>query len=276
MVRFSFFDHNVGLTQDLSKQTTDLLWFQLEQDVILQIPGNKQEMIDACRLYYRGNPKVLKMIDHFKNEYRSDEAIQTYLKKSFLYKIVNKALRIKDFDELDKFRCFVKDLIENIACGHRKMSQSTKEPLFVYRGMKMNQDEIGKFKENEGNLVSIHGLLETTSIRSTALTQVIKVVRETHMIPVLLEIESDLNHNASFTDTIQCGDLPSEKDILFDSNVTFRLEKVKTDEKVVLMALKVSTDGETIKQKYIEDTHRQIENLSMKILFGRLMCDIGL
>ncbi|CAM4763682.1 unnamed protein product [Rotaria magnacalcarata] len=97
MVRFSFFDHNVGLTQDLSKQTTDLLWFQLEQDVILQIPGNKQEMIDACRLYYRVNPKVLEMIDHFKNEYRSDEAIQTYLKKSFLYKIVKKSIENQRF-----------------------------------------------------------------------------------------------------------------------------------------------------------------------------------
>ena len=34
-------------------------------------------------------------------------------------------------------------------------------------------------------------------------------------------------------------------------------------------------DGQTIKQKYIDDTHRQIEDLSIPIIFGKLICDMS-
>ncbi|CAF4817058.1 unnamed protein product [Rotaria sp. Silwood1] len=39
--------------------------------------------------------------------------------------------------------------------------------------------------------------------------------------------------------------------------------------------MSASNDGQIIKEKYINDSRRQIEDLSIKILFGRLMCDIG-
>ncbi|CAF5070179.1 unnamed protein product, partial [Rotaria sp. Silwood1] len=76
---FSFFDQDEHLTKDLSKQTADLLWFQLYHEVLFQLPYNeeaKQEMINAFRSYYRDNTKKIEEIEKFKNEYRSDEALQ--------------------------------------------------------------------------------------------------------------------------------------------------------------------------------------------------------
>ncbi|CAF1314325.1 unnamed protein product [Rotaria sp. Silwood1] len=35
----------------------------------------------------------------------------------------------------------------------------------------------------------------------------------------------------------------------------------------------VVNDGQTIIQKYIDDTHRQIEDLTIPIIFGKLICD---
>ncbi|CAF5193407.1 unnamed protein product, partial [Rotaria magnacalcarata] len=49
---FSFFDQSEYSTQDLSKQTSNLFWYQLFNDVILRSSHDqvvKNEMIDSCR-----------------------------------------------------------------------------------------------------------------------------------------------------------------------------------------------------------------------------------
>ncbi|CAF4374093.1 unnamed protein product, partial [Adineta steineri] len=42
-----------------------------------------------------------------------------------------------------------------------------------------------------------------------------------------------------------------------------------------LIKIIATNDGELIMEKYIEDTHRQIENVSISIIFGKLMCDMN-
>ncbi|CAF1490131.1 unnamed protein product [Rotaria sordida] len=78
---FNFFDQNEYLTKDLSKETADLLWFQLYHDILFNLTYDEQakkEMIDACRYYYQDNAKELEVIEKFEKEYRSKEALQWY------------------------------------------------------------------------------------------------------------------------------------------------------------------------------------------------------
>ncbi|CAF3951017.1 unnamed protein product, partial [Rotaria sordida] len=280
---FSFFDEDEYLTKDLSKQTADLLWFQFYHDVLFELTHNeeaKQEMIDACRSYYKDNIKESEMIRKFENEYQSKEALRWYLKKSFLYKIIKKALKIKDFNQLYIFRYFMKDLRETFIREHQKMIQSGKEILLIYRGIKLTNDQIEKFKENEGKLVSINGFFRTNIHRSTAFNQAIKPSKQTHLISVLLEIQCDLkqlNNNIIAIDSVDFSEFSSEEqqEIFFDSNVTFRLKSMRMEEDMWFIEMIASNQGEIIKEKYIKDSHRQMEGLSMRILFGRLMCDMG-
>ncbi|CAF4661347.1 unnamed protein product [Rotaria sp. Silwood1] len=274
---FSFFDQEEYLTRDLSKQTADLLWFQLYHDVLFELTYNKeakQEMINASRSYYRDNIKELKVIEKFENEYQSEEALRWYSKKSFLYKIINEALRTKDFDQLYIFRYFMRDLTENLVREHQKMIQSGKEILFTYRGMKLKSDQIQKFKENEGKLILINGFFTTSILCSTALNQAMKSSKQTDLISVLLEIQCDLQQLGSsvYFCELTCEE---QQEILFDSNVIFRLESVKMQENMWLIKMSVSNQGQMIKEKYIIDSDRQMKDLSIRILFGRLMCDMG-
>jgi hypothetical protein len=138
---FSFFDQHQKSTKDLSRESAEFLWFQLFTHVILRLPRNKQakqQMLDVCRHYYRGNPKEQKLIDDFEQNYRPDEAIQWYSKQSFVYKLINKALRSEDIDQLHTFRFFIGDLSESLIREHRKMVQSGEETLTVYRGAKLS------------------------------------------------------------------------------------------------------------------------------------------
>ena len=114
---WSFFDQDEYANKDLSAQSSDFLWIQLFHDVLLHLPRNQQakkQMIDTCRHYYRDNIKQLKLIDEFEYEYQSNEAVRWYLKKSFLRKIINKALRTEDIDQLYTLRYFLGDLVEHL------------------------------------------------------------------------------------------------------------------------------------------------------------------
>jgi hypothetical protein len=61
-------------------------------------------MINMCRQYYQDNLKEWRSIEQFKQEYEGDNAIHWYMKKSFIYKMVRKALRNEDINQLHIFR----------------------------------------------------------------------------------------------------------------------------------------------------------------------------
>jgi hypothetical protein len=94
---------------------------------------------------------------------------------------------------------------------------------------------------------------------------------------VLFEIEcniKELGDSIIFADTTKFNDLPCQKTILFDFNTTFQLDNIQQDGQLWLIKLNAVNVGRTIKQKYIDDTRRQIEDLSIPIIFGKLICDM--
>ncbi|CAF4371720.1 unnamed protein product, partial [Rotaria sordida] len=55
---FSFFDQYQKLTEDLSKDSTEFVWFQLFNYILSTLPRDqqaKQQMIQICKDYYHGN-----------------------------------------------------------------------------------------------------------------------------------------------------------------------------------------------------------------------------
>ena len=134
----SVFDSHQKSTKDLSQQSGEFLWLQLFHYVIIRLPRQqqaKQQMIDVCRQYYRGNTKELQLIDEFQRDYHPEDAIRWYSKQSFVYKMVNKALRSEDLDQLQTFRFFIGDLSQSLAREHQKILSSDETRLdLVQRG----------------------------------------------------------------------------------------------------------------------------------------------
>ena len=279
MYTWSFFDQEENATRDLSKQASDFLWLQLLHDVILSLPRDQQakkQMIGACRVYYHGNCKELALIDEFEQKYQSKEAIQWYLKCSFLRKMINKALRTEDTNQLYILRYFLGDLMGSLARKHQQIAPSANEKLTVYREMKLSRDEFNKLKEKKGKLISLKGFLTARSHRSSTMPSATK---EADYVTALFEIEcniQELGDSVSFADISQFNESSSSEEILFDLNTTFRLEGVQQDDgQLWLIKMNAVNDGRTITQKYIHDTRRQLEDLSIPIIFGKLVCDMS-
>jgi tetratricopeptide (TPR) repeat protein len=278
---FSFLDQHQQSTKDLSKQSAEFLWFQLFNHVILRLPRNqqaKQQMIDMCRQYYHGHTKQLGLIDQFEREYRPEDAIRWYSKQSFVYKLVNKALRSEDIDQLHTFRFFISDLSENLAREHEKILLSEEEILTVYRGVKLDKAEFDKLKQNQGKLISTNGYLSTSRLRSKALLFAVKPTKRTDVVPVLFEIKcniKELGKNVIFADISKISIYPKEQEVLFDLSAAFQLECIEKDGEVQLIRMTTTKDAGTITKYYLEETHRETEEKSVSIVFGRLMCNLG-
>ncbi|CAF3622495.1 unnamed protein product [Adineta steineri] len=276
---FHIFDQFQKSIGNLPKQSAEFFWFQILKNTIDRFPQNlnsKTQALDICRSYYRGNSKQLKEIDDFENNYQSNSAIQWYANKSFVYKLISKALRSEDINQLYNFRFFLRDLTKNLAREHHKLIESPEKTLTVYRGMRLSYEELNKFKENQGKIISTDGYLCTTRRRDKALAFATKPTEYSNILPIVFEIQCDiqqLGNQIIFADIAEFSEHSSEREVLFDLDSGFRLESVEQDDdQVWIIKMNVSTDAQTSTHDYIEDTGRETDKKTKGIIFGQLMC----
>jgi tetratricopeptide (TPR) repeat protein len=278
---FNVFDRHQRSIKDLSQQSGEFLWLQLFHYIIIRLPRQqqaKQQMIDVCRQYYRGNSKELEMIDEFERDYHPEDAIRWYSKQSFLYKMVNKALRSEDLDQLQTFRFFIGDLSQSLAREHQKILSSGETSLTLYRGGALDDEEFKKLRGSEGQIISTDSYLSTSRSKSLALMFVRSPTQRREVAGVLFEIQCDIQQlgtSVIFADIASLSNLPEEEEILFDLNASFRLDSVEQDGPLFVVHMTATNDGEQITKDYIALTQEKAEEQSVAIVFGRLMCDMG-
>jgi hypothetical protein len=144
--------------------------------------------------------------------------------------------------------------------------------------LKSSNDEFNQLQHNQSKLISVKEYLIGTTEQSSSLTMCTSSTERSDLISVLFEIEcnlTELNEDFIFTDITQFMELPSQQIILFDFNTTFCLENIQQSNELWLIKLTVLNDGQSIIEKYINDVYHQIENLSIPIIFGKLICNMS-
>ncbi|UJR12217.1 hypothetical protein I4U23_016394 [Adineta vaga] len=270
---FSTLNQSQKIIKDLSKQSAEFLWFQFFKNILYRLPSNqygRKQFIDKCRLYYQGNEKTLEEINDFERNYQSDLAIQWYLKKSFIYKLINKALQIKDMIQLFYLRFFITDLSNNLNNQYEKIVESTEKIVNVYKQMKVSFEELNQLKENQGKLISFNGYLLTNRSRNKTLALATKPSKQ---ISVLFEIKCDieqLNKKILFGDISQFNQHSNEKEVLFDIGNLFYLENIQEDNQIWIIKLIGSNDREKLLHNFIGNNEK-----NDLIVFGKLIYQMG-
>ncbi|CAF1102329.1 unnamed protein product [Didymodactylos carnosus] len=101
---FKFFDKK---QHTLGRNTGSFFWFQVLLYVLRQMPKTAQsqeDMLEHCTNYYRDNSLELTRIEEFRRTYNADMAISWYTRDTFIYRMVNQALRTENIDALYLFR----------------------------------------------------------------------------------------------------------------------------------------------------------------------------
>ncbi|CAF1035636.1 unnamed protein product [Didymodactylos carnosus] len=161
---------NISIIEKLWYQLDDteleFLQYQLLFGVLLHAPHKyaMKDLINHCSLLYNKSVDDLKKVDEFERTYRYEDAVKWYTKDSFIYRLLNKALRTEDITALYCFRGFLQDLNKNTQSG----SLNESKILTTYRSQTMNVNEIEQLKEKIGSLVSINTFIITRFDREAA------------------------------------------------------------------------------------------------------------
>ncbi|CAF3228373.1 unnamed protein product [Rotaria sp. Silwood2] len=179
-------------------------------------------MVDACRDYYRGNRTVLAKIDEFERTYHIDDCIRWYTKDTFVYKLINKALRTQDVEQLYVFRYYITDLSTSL--NRESKNFLSRNSIVLCRGATISQAEFEKLKENKGNLISTNSYFSTS--RSRTVAQIYVGSNTSTTVGVLFEVECNIETNIICADVSYYSDVPDEEEVLFDLGTTFRILSV--------------------------------------------------
>lgn len=191
----------------------------------------KRDMVENCRMFYRHNLAQLATIDDFEKEYCSTDAISWYTKHSFIYKLINSALRAQNVDILCLFSFFIRDLQKQLAHTYSSLVETHRNDVFkVYRGMRISSSELNQLRHNADALVTTTSYMSTSKIREVATLFATKSVVE-NLEPVLFEITIDLSTvgKACFADVSAFSCFPEEEEVLFNFGSVFRIHSVDYD-----------------------------------------------
>ena len=271
---YSLFDPK----QKLTKESALFLWHQMLINILKQIPQNnsiRDEILHKCSDYYRTNRSELDKIELFRQNYTNQQAIQWYTDECFIYKLLNRALYTEDMEFLYSFRFFIIDLCFEIERKH----ENTKNQgyLIVYRGQIMSIQEIEKFKQNIGCLISTNGFLSTTHDKNISLSLLKQHFPSKEN--VLFEIHVDLSHNTIiFADISSFSTMPCEQEILFNINSLFKIDSIEYDSINHFWEIKLiaSNDETQYIYEYLKCIQKEMNYHSSMIYFGHLLWnDLG-
>ncbi|CAF3973947.1 unnamed protein product [Rotaria sp. Silwood2] len=98
--------------QDVQNHAVRFMWSQMLLETLLQMssPSNNtnKDLLEEARRLYANSERFLAVIEEFEREYQADDAIKWYTRESFLYQLINKALRTRDICLIFKFRYLIR------------------------------------------------------------------------------------------------------------------------------------------------------------------------
>lgn len=234
------------------------------------INADKKKFIHLCKEKYQDIYYELTYIQEFNEIYSSNEALQWYMKDTFLYRILNRALRLQNLDTLFLLRFFLQDIRQGI-----KQNKCT-TAIRVYRSQLMTKEEIVLLQNSMGSLISINSFLSTSIHRELALVFLDHASSTNDLERVLLEIYADPSNNLfkPFTFIKSNNTFRQPEEVLFTLGSIFHLINIQREsDGLWIIQLRLCIDNE---EELNEMFKPYIKNQKISILsFGNLLIKLG-
>jgi tetratricopeptide (TPR) repeat protein len=279
-------DMHQKFVRELVKESGTFLYLHMFKDIVLNMsdePIAKKAMLEQCRVYYADNKAQLVVIDRFETTYRKDDAVCWYTKDCFVYRLVNKALRTEDIEQLFLFRFYIADLCLHLRLLKQEQQQRFKTlkdtNIIVYRGTQQSLKNLDILRSNIGRIISFNGFLSASCDEHIALifAGVHTVPMRNNLHSLLLEIHIDMSlSDVIAADVSHLSEHPEEQEILFDMGTTFRVDSVTHDPTPDLWRCKLiaTNDGVQFARDHIMFYANEMQGTSDDIRFGSLLIDM--
>ena len=158
----------------LNQLDCSFMYTQIMKEILLAIKfeeGHIKEFIQHCRDAFAENKKALNTVKQFEREYHDKTPIWWYTCDTFLYPMLNHALRVMNADVIIKMGFFIGDLHRQIEQLHKEQysKHHSGETFILYRGQGLSKTDFEQMSKIKGGLMSFNNFLSTSKDRDVSL-----------------------------------------------------------------------------------------------------------
>lgn len=220
-----------------------------------------QQLIKESYRIYENNETMKKTIDEFDDKYHPEEAIQWYTKGTFIYRLINMALRTDNILIIFKFRFVIQDIYKQLKDLYEKQKKifrgrtSSKrsslnscfslenETLKFYHGQRISSKELSSLEHAVGSLISLTSFVSMTKNPEVAMMFSGNGDARPKFESVIFEIlinKCDLGNEISpFADVSQLSSMPHEEEVLLCMSTVMHLQSVQIRGSITYIRLRV-------------------------------------
>ena len=183
----------------------------------------------TARDVFTKNDREIKNIKKLERQYRDNTPIWWYTLESFLYPMVNRALRMMDVDIIIKMGFFIKDLHQHTEELHNEQFNDvhSRNTFLVYRGQGMVRTEFEQITQTKGGLISFNNFLSTSGNRTVSLRFANRALTNPDLVGVLFIMTIDPSQSTTpFAAIKDVSAIESEDEVLFAMQTVFRIGNI--------------------------------------------------
>ena len=244
----------------------------------------QDDMLKMCYPYFRTDISYQKVIFDFEmNYFLSGKTINWYTKDTFLYRIINQALRAADYYAVYTFRHYVIELSQHLEKLHLDLRRILcGEVGTVYRGAVMSKQEFERIQGNIGRLVITKSFLSATWYSNVAKPFADignQTIRDTVSVIFEIFMDSCLDEDCRCGDISSASNMKSEGEILFDIGSVFHVITVEYIRELNYWHVKMKSNDSNnynTAEEYMEQLKRELSCFKQEVACGRLMVEMGM
>ncbi len=219
----------------LDQLDCSFMYTQILKDILLTIKFEQnhiQEFIEHCREQFIDNEEELVNVKELERKYHKETPVWWYTCESFLYPMLNTALRLMDVDVMIKMGFFITDLHCQIKELHTEQfgDHTSSTTLTVYRGQGMSKKDFEQMTKTMGGLIAFNSFLSTSRVRQISLNFARNALSNPDLVGILFVMTIDPSQ--STTPFASINDVGAFKDregeVLFSMHSVFRIRDIKS------------------------------------------------
>lgn len=172
------------------------LYTQILQDILPTVTYEKkrvEEFIERCCLQFTEIKEELIDAAALEKNYHHRTPIWWYTCESFIYPMVNGALRLMDVDVTIRMGFFLNDLCRQIRKVHKETftGQNSRTSFVLYRGQGMSKEDFRSMTKKKSGLMAFNGFLSASKGSEAPLDMARRALANPDLLGVLFRLTVD-------------------------------------------------------------------------------------
>jgi tetratricopeptide (TPR) repeat protein len=215
----------------LNQLEPTFMYTQIFKEILLQMEHGEKSFEDFIlfwRKHSSSNTATSNVITEFERDYCPKSSIRWYTRESFVYEVLNRALRKLEADTIINMGFFIRDLHQQLEELHQEqVGTSHGQPFILYRGQGLSKTDFEKLLKSKGGLMSFNNFLSTSPDRNVSLFFAESVSTKADTVGTLFKMSIDPSvSSAPFASIRGVSYFHDEEETLFSMHTVFRVGEV--------------------------------------------------